>query len=281
MSGLVLSAVVLLAVLLPGLLVQTSFNRATSRWDATYTFDPGTVQAVLLAIPLSLPFHAVWGTLIAITDTLFGTGTLNYAMLLAALDTPSRAPDTVGVQLLWQLSAYVWSQALAAFLVAPSIALVIQQKGWDKYIALTSKAGNWHARLRYPPDDPAGIILSLTVDLGQQTFLYYGLLRDYEVTPEGRLAHVELEGAKRRPVDGGAVYDIPGEVLLVDCTDVRTIDIDYLYIIDEEEIDEAGLDDDTEALVELIDDFGPDGETPAAAPWWSRPAYSRDADREP
>ena len=275
MSGLVLSAVVLLAVLLPGLLVQISFNRATSRWDATYTFDPGTVQAVLFAIPLSLPFHAAWGTLIAIADALFGTGTLNYAMLLAALDTPSHAPDTIGVQLLWQLSSYVWSQALVAFFIGPLIALFLQRNEWDKYIALTSKAGNWHARLRYPPDDPAGIILSLTVNLGQETFLYYGLLRDYEVTPEGRLAHVELEGAKRRPVDGGTVYDIPGEVLLVDCVDVRTIDIDYLYIVDEEEIDETSFGDESEALVELTAPLDGTDKERVDDPWWSRPVNAR------
>lgn len=272
MSGLVLSAVVLLAVLSPGLLVQISFNRATTRWDATYAFDPGTLQAVLLAIPLSLPFHAVWGTLIALVDRLFGTGALDYPALLAVLDTPSRAADAVAVdvELLWQLSAYVWSQALVAFLVGPSIALLLQQNGWDKYMALTSKAGSWHARLRYPPDDPAGIVLSLTVDLGQQTYLYYGLLKDYEVTPDGRLARVELEGAKRRPVEGGTAYDIPGEVLLVDCAEVRTIDVDCLYIVDEEEIDEDSFDDDTDALVDLTETFESGSPETAKAPWWTR-----------
>ncbi len=276
MSGLVLSAVVLLAILLPGLLVQISFNRATSRWDATYTFDPGTVQALLFAIPLSLPFHAVWGALVAIADTLFATGTLNYAMLLAALDTPSRAPDTIGVTLLWQLSAYVWSQVLVAFFVGPSIALFLQQRGWDKYIALTSKAGSWHARLRYPPDDPAGIILSLTVDLGQKTYLYFGLLKDYEVTPDGKLARVELEGAKRRPVDDGTTYDIPGEVLVVDCADVRTLDIDYLYIVDEEEIEDALFDDDEETFVELADEAEPEERGRTGTPWWTRQPYAPD-----
>ena len=271
MSGLVLSAVVLLAVLSPGLLVQISFNRATSRWDATYTFDPGTVQAVLLAIPLSLPFHAVWGTLIALADGLFGTGALDYPALLAALDTPSRTPD-LGVALLWQLTAYVWSQAIVALLVGPSIALLLQRNGWDRYMALTSKAGSWHARLRYPPDDPAGIVLSVTVDLGQETYLYFGLLRDYEVRPDGRLARVELEGAKRRPVEGGEAYDIPGEVLLIDCADVRTMDIDYLYIVDEEEIDEASFDDSSEGLVDLGDSFEQDGDGNDATPWWTRPA---------
>ena len=139
--------------------------------------------------------------------------------------------ETLDDGALWRFTRYILAQTLVAFIAGTLLAKAAERIGWGKRVALASPSGHWHEAFLYAPERPDGIIVSLTVSLSGRTYLYYGFLHDYVADPlTGQLARVFLRYASRREMGSGAdkkVYDLPGEVFIVECGDVQTIVVDY------------------------------------------------------
>ena len=241
MSGLALSSLLLLCLVIPGFVFQYRYYRgAASSWKTSSTIDTNVPRALLLAVLFCVPAHTLWTSAINLSAPYTYLGAINYSDLFAlmqgnALTADSLLFEQLETSLAWKFSAYILTQTAAAYLMGNWIAIKADDIGWSKKVALSSPSGLWHRLLRYPEDNPDGIIVSLTVTLGGTTYLYYGLLSEYFADPDsGKLTRVVLEGAVRvkigPPKKGEKPYDIPGEYFIVECDRVETVDIDYFWI---------------------------------------------------
>lgn len=88
------------------------------------------------------------------------------------------------------------------------------------------------------------IKLSCLVESKNTSFLYYGVLEDFYLDSNGQLNRVVLSGAMRRPIESDdsesttppttRFYEIKGDRLILKYEDIKNINIEYLYIIEEE-----------------------------------------------
>ena len=89
------------------------------------------------------------------------------------------------------------------------------------------------------------------MDSNGSSFLYYGVLEDFYLDSSGQLNRVVLSDAMRRPIESDdsnssftstysssnattRFYDIKGDRLILKYEDIKNINIEYLYIIEEE-----------------------------------------------
>jgi hypothetical protein len=88
------------------------------------------------------------------------------------------------------------------------------------------------------------IKLSCLVESNNTSFLYYGVLEDFYLDSNGQLNRVVLSGAMRRLIESDdsesttppttRFYEIKGDRLILKYEDIKNINIEYLYIIEEE-----------------------------------------------
>ncbi|MBB1300993.1 hypothetical protein H5183_06560 [Pseudoalteromonas sp. SR44-8] len=90
------------------------------------------------------------------------------------------------------------------------------------------------------------IKLSCLVESKNTAFLYYGLLEDFYLDSNGQLDRVVLVDAMRRPIESDEMstddlqnsgsqrfYEIKGDRLILKYEDIKNINIEYLYITEE------------------------------------------------
>ena len=88
------------------------------------------------------------------------------------------------------------------------------------------------------------IKLSCLVESKNTAFLYYGVLEDFYLSSDGQLNRIVLSRAMRRPIESdesqsdtataARFYDIKGDRLILKYEDIKNINIEYLYIVEEE-----------------------------------------------
>lgn len=239
MGGLALSALALFCILLPGLVLQFRYYQKATKWDATGTVDIGSARSILLAVLFSLPIHAVWSVIVVWLDRgFYPVGQIDFATLVAIIQgngipNSSTLHEQLTGPLLWKINAYIWSQAVVAYFFGGILAKVAVLLKRDKSISLGSQGALWHRLFRYVSDNPDWIEVTVTVCLGNKTYLYNGILFKYELTADGSLRYLDLEGTSRKNIDGiggdDDAYEMPGEHFIIDCKNVETLDIDYFY----------------------------------------------------
>lgn len=100
----------------------------------------------------------------------------------------------------------------------------------------------WYALLH--PGDADFIWLTADIKLDNECYLIAGIVQEFHVTQDGKLERVVLCESRRRPLhcEGEARgkpntiqgwTPIPGEFMVLMMDHVRTINIDYYYIVEE------------------------------------------------
>jgi hypothetical protein len=96
---------------------------------------------------------------------------------------------------------------------------------------------------------PAGVLITTTVHHPEGGYLYVGILTHHEVDRDGDLVRLELANAHRRAItadrkpgeeqqtlgSSSRYYRITGDVFVIWCKDVQTLNITYLYETDDQE----------------------------------------------
>jgi len=261
MGGLAFSTLTLLCLLIPGFAYQFIYYRRTAQGDTAAKVDPGSARPLVLAILISLPMHSVWVGAIALIDSfVFPIGRVDFATLLPILQGEpveniiALASNLSGIYLA-KLAVYITSQTAAAMYCGTLVAAWMHNNGWTKLRMLSSEGALWHKRLEFADDEPDGIIISVTLTLGDTTYLYYGLLEEYQLTETGELKNIVLRAAARRnmSVPGEDAYELPGEYFVLNCRKVETVDIDYFWLAPVAD-DEEDPDDNAVIDVEIVDD---------------------------
>ena len=246
MSGIAFSTLAIFCALIPGFAYQFSYYRTTAHSETGGQVDLGSAKSVVIAVLISLPIHALWvGSIGFIDERLIPIGRVNFSDVLPilqgeAIPEGSSLASQIDGLLLLKVSTYLVTQSLVAMLFGFSIAKLSDYLGWGRLRALATDGAIWHTKLAYPENDPDGIIVSVTVSLGDITYLYYGLLDEYHLTPSGELKYLVLLGAARRNMAAPEedAYILPGEYFVIDCRGISTIDVDYFWMSPTDEQDE-------------------------------------------
>lgn len=262
MSGLVFSTLALFCALIPGFVFQFIYYRVTAQSETTGRVEVTSVKPLVLAVLFSLPTHALWiGAITLISDHIAPIDVVDFRDLLPILlGEPLASSSTLAARLdgslILNVALYISSQAAFALVVGYQLAHWGDRNGWAKSRALSSDGALWHRLFAYPDEEPDGIVVSATVTLGKETYLYFGLLKEYRLTPTGELKNLVLEFASRRTISKPEepTYDLPGEYFVLNCKNIETVDIDYFWLVPkDEDSDESSEDEETIFIDTTID----------------------------
>ena len=243
MGNLALSAVVLFSLLVPGIILSYRYSSAAAGWEASGNVTVGVERLLCWGLLASLPFHVVWNMAIQSVNPWLNWGTLDFALLLNILQGVELKTDSVVFvqlhdSLLLKILSYVGTQVICAWFGGDLLAKAAVWLKWNKKLALSSKGAFWHQVFAYPEENPHFIVVTLAVSMGNINYLYDGVLHEYQLTDEGDLHRVVLLGATRRQLNGNsevAETKMQGEYFALNCDKVQTANVDYLWIVSEEE----------------------------------------------
>ncbi|MBL4671389.1 MAG: hypothetical protein JKX81_03945 [Arenicella sp.] len=255
MSGLALSAVFLFLLLTPGLLAthryytQASYSRST-----TPTLSFGVESILAAALLVSLPLHVLWLTAIHYLN-LYGLeiGHVDFKEVFDILlgnkfDKNANLYFPFRNALFLKFLSYISSQLLLIWLAVPVFMKLLDRNfEYSKKGALASKGATWYKVFTYIEEVgeygvdelPNFILIDLTLELGGETYIYSGVLDDYQLTDQGDLHRIILLNASRSQIKGNGILDpvdLPGEYLVLNCDNVQTIVVDYAWL----SVDENG-----------------------------------------
>lgn len=132
--------------------------------------------------------------------------------------------------------------AISGYFVFASVLAFLLGKCANRLIKKNRRA-NWYELLT--KEDADFIWLTVDVELGGEAYLYAGMVKDFRLSTDERLERVVLLGAVRRTLkrpteeeieaqaesyNERGWIDIPGEHVVINTLDSRTVNVDYWYL---------------------------------------------------
>lgn len=235
----------LLLLLLPGILLSYSYRRGF--------FQPNRVTLGPLRNEFSVGI--VWA-LVLHPLFLYVTVSLNLwtpdaEVLFAALSGALSRVNPEDITQVYSLFVYAGLTSLGAFLVGGFAHLVVRWSKLDIRFELLRFNNEWfylfsgEARLFDVTGPDAlqtiwtrsqrsveSVRCSAIVSVGDETYLYDGILSDYHFNANGALDSIVLQSAQRILLDGLDAEDdfipIAGDYLLIRYEDIKTLNVNYL-----------------------------------------------------
>lgn len=245
-----LAAIALVAIILPGYLFTLAYNKTYSNSDPAFPeFSKFTSRAVF-SVVLACLFHAV---AVPIADRFGGTTVdLDAVILMASGTTDGLALDIVlrGVTTYpYQILTYFLILNVIAFALGVLLRHIVLKNKLDLKFPPLRLENEWFYMLRGLEDDeaePAYAVVSVDVQQQDSTYIYTGILDRFWIDSNGALERLSLhQHVVRRKLeddpDSSTVkstdrnYEIQGEYLVVWCSEIRTLNIDFFYEIDDAE----------------------------------------------
>ncbi|NQZ33516.1 MAG: hypothetical protein HRU06_19775 [Oceanospirillaceae bacterium] len=241
----------ILILIIPGFIFQNSYEKVENTTIDKKTFDVSSSLAFFYALLI----HALLISLLS----LFTSININYEISLKLLTGSKSIPDAdlsaiaANVpQIFWYFSsAYVF--AFIAGKVFQKIIFTLNPYKSSRFSFDTP----WYYELKGKlsgTQDAQLIKLSCLVDSKDSSFLYYGILEDFYLDSRGELNRIVLSNVQRRYIElddadtllnmmdseqntitsrSPRFYKIKGNRLILKYEDIRNINIEYLYITEE------------------------------------------------
>lgn len=239
--GLGLSALTAIVLLLPGIGFVLGINRLLSPASPPTPFDQHFSIGLLLALLASLLLHCLGLGVGELSARVTGgpAPAPTYALLLLAGNLESNAAS----DMLRDLSLHPVRIALY-FILLTVLGFGIGRLA-NRWVPRRNAAA-WSEILSpdFDEGELAFVVLTAEVSHGGRTFLYSGFLSDYVIGRDGALERVVFRDyAARRPLEDGALPDlmgstvlpdrwleIPGETFVLQMRDVKTVNVDYFFL---------------------------------------------------
>lgn len=241
--GLSLSVLAALAIILPGAAFVVALSRLASPTTPTTLIDQHVGVGLALVVASSILLHAVWIALWQCIGEWAGFPTPNVGFALAVLSgdigsaTTLRAIGSLNKFPVWS-ALYFLSLVVVGWLAGRSLNRSLKPRN----------SASWVDLLR-PGGSVTFVWLTTDLNIGHQTYLYAGVLREFSVARDGRLERVVLEHSVRKKMDHSrapmpeqqdlelapdpTVYDgwttIAGEFCVLQMHGANTINVDYHY----------------------------------------------------
>lgn len=218
--------------------------------------DPTIIKSLSWGVTFSIALHALWIPLcgwltgryvdLKLVLYLVSGGYSSNSLLIEAAE--SFAGNLIPI------AGYVLSTFMVGIISGWLLRKTVLKFDLDIKFGLLRFNNDWHyllSGIKPNKPHPAGSIVAATVEFPDATYLYAGLLWNYTVSTDGRLREMTLIGARRRmitadqatdDVDGGDTdnggilgaryYPLKGDLFVLDCSRVQTINIDYFFTDD-------------------------------------------------
>ncbi|WP_116126200.1 hypothetical protein [Lewinella sp. IMCC34183] len=249
--SLALSTVVLFILLLPGI----AFRRLYYSEEFSQQYFRENLFLVFTAtIVPSLMFQLVWywlGQLFTPAPSLSALGEL------VSGDSVTAALAGVENDLRW-IVLHQGSLCLLAGLTGFAARKVVRSRKWDRRYKLFRYRNNWHYTLKgeffdFPRaeynlerdtvEDIELVSVNAVQDTAAGSYLYMGLLVDYELAADGGLKTISLKAVRRRPLTQDAppsdphvdrFYRIKGHMMVLKYDELKNLNLTYLKLVEGE-----------------------------------------------
>lgn len=266
-------ALLVVLLLLPGIIFRYAYARGW--WGSKSPTSRAVSDELAYGVVFAAALHTLWLTavtlagypadyqaLLALLLGNFGKDSGEYADAVRAV---SAHPGKIALYFLT-----LWA---GAGLLGGGLHTLVRTRGWDREYQILRFRNEWWYLLSgeclefpenpFNADAPVGgegghvlVYLSAVVDHGKGSFLYRGIVTDWNLDKDGRLDTVELALAHRRALtddrkpDEAAVapnlagapdaryYDIDGERFILRYAEMRTINLSYASLTEEQPSDE-------------------------------------------
>lgn len=231
--NLALSALTLLVLLTPGYFATQSYlgqigRTGTSDAAASDGIPVAWLKALIVA-PLIHAF-AVW----TVSFLPVPQPDLNSALaLLAGADFKANeslylAVSQNGYWILLYFSMLNVASAIGGRLLHG----FVRAKQLDVRYPLLRFPNDWHytlsGELQVIP--PSAVLVDVTIEFGDETYIYSGVLTKWTVGDNGKLDRLHLGAVVRRKLDETELREISAEDFVVWCEDIKTLNIHYVQI---------------------------------------------------
>lgn len=242
--SLTLSALLIIFVAAPGFVALNAYQgRIGALTRDGYVGDQRWQSYAITSLFVALPIHSVLVGLMALTPLPDASLTVALALLAGGdAAATSTALGIIASNAIW-IVAYLGLSLLLGGLIGGGLRAWITRRGLDLKYRFLRLSNPWHYLFlgAEQPEMPDLAVLTVSVEMGGETYLYTGILDHYEYFPDGRLKYVRLVGAQRRLIgddrrpdaedDPSRYYTLDGEYLVLFFPDIKTMNIDYLYSV--------------------------------------------------
>ncbi len=239
--SLTLGALTFLYLVLPGLLLIRSYQgaRQFTRKPETPAFESGLTTSAVVALVLAPILHAIWLPLILLITPEHIAHDIGH--IRQGLTTVT---DFVLDHFYWTLF-YNISLYIVVILIGAMFRRVVINQSLDLKWASLRFPNEWYYLFQGDnlEEEPAGAMLTVTLESGGITYLYRGFLDRFWRSGDGELQKIALvppvwrreiandrESDEKDSVESGErYYKIDGEHFIVWGRDIQTLNIDYLF----------------------------------------------------
>ena len=255
-------ALLIALLILPGAIFRYSYARGSWGWTSPVSFRSISDELAYSAV-FAVGLHALWSYL---------GGLLGYRVAIRALISfLSGSFGPRGELFQTSMSAltahpaaivtYFLSLAFVAALTGRLAHAAVRKTKWDLRTQIFRFKNEWHYLLTgealsfkevsLQSRDVDGVYLSAVVDHSKDSYLYRGIVEDWTFDRDGNLETIALSNAHRRlmsqdrpqahteqpgaqiPPDS-RYYKIHGDLLVLRYTEIKTLNLDYFALSDEE-----------------------------------------------
>lgn len=258
-------ALLFFALILPGLLLRNTYNgRIAKEIVLPQNYPPFSREAIRI-LGYATVLNVLW---VCLSDSIGGHYSYrvdieSVIFLLMGDYSDShlqrKAIDAVTLHS-FKVLAYFGSLYVVSAYIGYKLHTTIRKYGLDKQFKFLRFNNQWHYLLtgeikEFPEtDEPTSqvdvVSISAVMDINNDAYLYVGIVADYELDGRGNLSNLTLVRAYRRKLSddntgNGAqrqdlesderYYRIKGDYFLLDCSKARNLNIDYLYITEQQD----------------------------------------------
>lgn len=230
--GLSLSVLIALVLILPGAAFVFGLTRLYSPKSPSTMLDEHVSVGLALLVLATLLIHSTWYSVIAASMAQFGWPRPDVSQLFALLG--GDVTSELGLASLSSLRDY--PARIAWYFISVTALAWIAGKSLNRQIRKKESA-SWHDLLR--PDGVEFVWLTTDVELGDQCFLFAGPVKQFSIAKDGSLERVVLAYAVKKPLNQGidsegvivtdGWTEVPGEFLVLQMVEARTINVDYFF----------------------------------------------------
>lgn len=261
--NLVLPALILLLLLLPGAIFLYAYSRGFWIWNSPVTFS-SYIDQIAPSIVIALFLHSIWASFLS----LFGI-TFDWASVLRLLlnsygkdnqyfDVTIKAVTDQPISVI----LYLLSLYMLAVILGYSGHWLVRRTKLDRKSKFFRFRNEWYyllsgevmefGELGGRPPQIDGVYLSAVVQHNDADYLYRGIVTDFSYSKEGQLDRVILTLAHRRLLkedrspenarslsphyeDDERYYTIEGHYFILYRSEMETINLEYVTIAKEEQ----------------------------------------------
>ena len=233
-----LPAVLLLLLALPGFIFVYAYRGQLRPKNDALVSNASMTVGWVVGLLGAIVAHAIWVPLASGVLHAFGFGLRidmdSVAYLLSGeyrehFEHHSRSfTEHANAVLLYFLTLYA-----AAALLGAALHSIVRRTGLDRRFAPLRFNNQWHYLFSEGANESA-VLVTVSCKHQDHSCLYAGILHSYDFTSEGELERIMLTSAARAsltavPAGAPTFVSIPGDLFIVWCRDVNTLNIDYLH----------------------------------------------------